>query len=348
MRYINLAVLTTVILASSAHAAIFDKKSNIGRERPQPSLSEQGKTQMVDPMTTNLRAVQEAFDKSNPNENVVYFDYKPEITYKLRTRVGIRTLIHLEQGESIKSYLVGNPKIFDVESISDKEYTRGFVPNLITVKPIYPGADTNLTIITESGRIYNFYLRSDPIDSETVPLFTVYVSFSVKDKIQEYVDITEKKELFNLIKPEKVKPIQVINSKNNHKKTSKIFKIEGAEDIDYLSTLEQTDNINPLYRIYGHEDIQPFAVYDDGNFTYFDYRHRLPSDRLPVIYKVVDGYDTVTNFRQEKGFLIAESISAEGWTLKNGKLYVCVKPRQKPGMTPRKKRQEILRQKYGN
>ncbi len=26
--------------------------------------------------------------------------------------------------------------------------------------------------------------------------------------------------------------------------------------------------------------------------TYFDYRDRLASDRLPVVYKVVDGYDT--------------------------------------------------------
>lgn len=45
-----------------------------------------------------------------------------------------------------------------------------------------------------------------------------------------------------------------------------------------------------------------------------------------MVYKVVDGYDTITNFRMEKGFLIAESLSPEGWTLRNGKQTVCIKP----------------------
>jgi len=79
----------------------------------------------------------------------------------------------------------------------------------------------------------------------------------------------------------------------------------------------------------GEEEIAPYAVYDDGNWTYFDFRDQgFANDRLPVIYKVVDGFDSIINSRVENGFLVAESISKEGWTLKNGHKVVCVRPKK--------------------
>jgi type IV secretory pathway VirB9-like protein len=345
MRPIYIILLVGLLLIPTAHAAVFDKKSNTGKPPAVPSTAEQGQTKMVDPMKTNLRAVQEAFDISEVTANVAQFEYNPNETYKVRTRVGMITLIHLDEVESIKSFLLGNQGVFEVSPIKNDQYTNGIVPNLITVKPIYPGVDSNMTIISESGRVYNFYLRSDPIDSWTVPHLTVYVQLPMTDKVQRFLDMNEQ------LKQEEEHPAVAVapeeNPQNqNHKKRSNVFTVESSKKRDYLKTLQDTDNINTEYRIFGHEDIQPWYVYDDGNFTYFDYRHTLPSDRMPVLYKVVDGYDTVVNFRQEKGFLIAESLSTEGWTLRNGKLYVCVKPMQKPGTTARNNRRQKLHSEY--
>jgi hypothetical protein len=40
---------------------------------------------------------------------------------------------------------------------------------------IYPGADTNLTAIGESGLIYAFYIRIDSVKSKFLPFFVVRV-----------------------------------------------------------------------------------------------------------------------------------------------------------------------------
>ena len=96
---------------------------------------------------------------------------------------------------------------------------------------------------------------------------------------------------------------------------------------DYLKTLPPTETINADYRIVGDLDIAPRGVFDDGEWTYFDFRKAPTSDRTPVVMKVVDGYDSLVNTRWENGFLVAETTSSEGWTLKNGHKYVCVKKR---------------------
>jgi type IV secretory pathway VirB9-like protein len=79
--------------------------------------------------------------------------------------------------------------------------------------------------------------------------------------------------------------------------------------------------------MFGDKEIAPFGVYDDGKWTYFDFRKHFISNRLPVAYKVIDKYDSIVNVRVENGFLIAESLSPEGWTLKNGKKTICIRPK---------------------
>ena len=303
--------LMVMLFSTSALAGVVDKKRNPQQSAPQASKSELGKTKLfndINALDINLKAIQEAFDTSKNTDNVVYFTYRPDFTAKIRLRVGMRSMIHLDKRETIKSYIVGNPSIFKVQGIITQDNTLGIIPNILTIKSLYPGADTNLTILTESGNIYNFYLRSDPVNSKHMPHFTVYMQ--LEDKALSL-------------------PFQFKEKKGSEKEDVYDFNFV-ARDIrtsgDYLKTLESGNTANTNYRIYGDAEIAPFAVYDDGTFTYFDYRHVLASDRLPVIYKVVDKYDTIVNFRMEKGFLIAESLSPEGWTLKNGKKNICVKP----------------------
>lgn len=312
--------VTLLLLSTGANAQVLDKKQS-NNIFANPTVSELGKTEMsneLNPMKLNLRAVQEAFDDAPSDSNVLRATYHPDITYKLRTRVGMRTLIHLSEGELIKSFIVGNPMWFNASSIDSKDEERGVVPNMITIKPTYPGADTNLTLITESQKVYNFYLRSDPIDSDYVPHLTVYIQNQPEEKLLA----NNAAESMAVVEGER-KERSYKKSKSN--KTPKVFTKEEQASNDYLETLDAKDNINAHYKIFGDESIAPYAVYDDGRFTYFDYRHTLPNDRMPVIYKVVDGMETIVNFNEKNGFLVAESLSQEGWTLRNGQLVVCVK-----------------------
>tara|TARA_R110000868_G_scaffold138329_1_gene352297 strand:- start:20823 stop:21803 length:981 start_codon:yes stop_codon:yes gene_type:complete len=261
----------------------------------------------LQPLKVDLKAVQKKFYSSKTTENIkTVYHNKDEIS-KIKLRVGMRSLLQLDKVETISSYIVGNSKIFKVQGIPSKSHDGGILPNILTIKALYPGADTNLTVLTESGRVYTFYLRSIPISSWESPDITIYVKLFSDDiypaREQFIKNIGEVEE--------KITPnFNSANAKSNN---------------DYLNTIETASKPNTHYKIYGDKAIAPYAVYDDGAFTYFDFRHNLTSDRLPVVYKVVDGFDTITNFRMEKGFLIAESLSPEGWTLRNGNKTACIK-----------------------
>ncbi|KKQ43281.1 MAG: hypothetical protein US60_C0004G0001, partial [Microgenomates group bacterium GW2011_GWC1_37_8] len=164
MKHSSLLVIA-LALSGAANAQVVDKKvQTMADAITPPNRAERGEGPMTntDPLKLNLKAVQEAFDESPNDANVATFEYRPEYTAKVRTRVGVRTLINFDPTETIKSFVVGNPEIFNVMPIQSGEYKKGFIPYMLTVKAVYAGTDTNLAVITESNRIYNFYIRSDP------------------------------------------------------------------------------------------------------------------------------------------------------------------------------------------
>lgn len=342
MKHSSLLVIAMGI-ATTAQAQVVDKKMQSFAEMTQPSRAERGEGPMTntDPLKLNLKAVQEAFDDSANDANVAFFDYRPEYTAKIRTRVGVRTVINFEAGETIKSFVIGNPDIFNVMPIQSTDYKKGFIPNILTVKAAYAGADTNLVVITESQRLYNFYLRSDPVNSKFVPQFTVYMRLPVQESALATIA-----KLTGETSPTLVSGSTVTEEGDDRKAKPKLFTVQRSGDNDYLKTLEESENINTDYRIKGTKAIAPYAVYDDGSFTYFDYRDRLASDRLPVVYKVVDGYDTLVNFNIVKGFIVAESLSPEGWTLRNGEKFACIKPTKPVGVVQRKPLRDELASEY--
>lgn len=336
-------ILMAVGLATTAQAQVVDRKAQSLADATPASRAERGEGPMTntDPLKLNLKAVQEAFDDSANDANVAFFDYRPEYTAKVRTRVGVRTVINFDQGETIKSFIVGNPEIFNVMPIQSSEYKKGFIPNILTVKAGYAGADTNLVVITESQRLYNFYVRSDPVDSKFVPQFTVYMKLPVSESALATIA-----RLTGETSPTLVSGTTPPAGEDGRKAKPKLFTVQRSGDNDYLKTLEESDNINTDYRIQGARAIAPYAVYDDGSFTYFDYRDRLASDRLPVVYKVVDGYDTLVNFNIVKGFIVAESLSPEGWTLRNGEKFACIKPVKPVGAIQRAPLKDELNTEY--
>jgi type IV secretory pathway VirB9-like protein len=168
------------------------------------------------------------------------------------------------------------------------------IPNLISIKTLNNDVESNLVVKTDVGSIYNFYLSSHLADNEK-PNFTIYV---VKDKDQE--DAVREKILLRDLK------------QNN----------------DYIKKIDSIDKLNTSYKIKGARELSPIFVYDDGKWTYFDFGKSFVSDRLPNAYKIVDKFDVVVNTRVKGNLLIAQSLSVEGWTLKNGDKFVCIRPKK--------------------
>ena len=124
----------------------------------------------------DIKRIQEAFNQSKPDSNIIIYRYDPKHTYKIRLRSFMTTVIQLPEWEEIYAFTLGDTNLFQFEVLNKK--------NVGVIKNRFAGADSNLTIIGTSGNIYNFYLRVDNVKSPFLPLNVVYVQAKQKNSIQ--------------------------------------------------------------------------------------------------------------------------------------------------------------------
>lgn len=251
------------------------------------------------PMIMDLHAIQKAFNTAGPFSETEHFKYDPNATYKLRLRQYMHTTIILPVGERIASYSLGDKVDFHFVPLSENNPA---LTNIAEVYARYPGADTNLTIIGDSGHIYSFYLRVDSVASKYLPVLLAYVDGkAIGGKV------LPKGEVYGPLAPSKeYKPAK-------HEYLHKLGLVNPA-DLDYDYKMKD-----------GDMSLAPIRVFSDRHFTYFQFgQHNLNDEhRLPVIYKVVDGYDTPVNTRVVGGTVVAETVSKK-WTLRSGDAHLCI------------------------
>jgi type IV secretion system protein VirB9 len=75
-------------------------------------------------------------------------------------------------------------------------------------------------------------------------------------------------------------------------------------------------NFNLDYRISGSKNLQPLHVFDDGQFTYFEFD---PRRELPAIFVVgSDGKESLVNYRIEGPYVVVERLG-DFYTCRSGK-----------------------------
>ena len=85
------------------------------------------------------------------------------------------------------------------------------------------------------------------------------------------------------------------------------------------------------YKITGAKDIEPLHVFDDGQFTYFQFD---PQRELPAIFVVgSDGKEGLVNYRMEGSTVVVERLG-EFYTLRSGKETATAINQRKLGKEP--------------
>lgn len=100
-----------------------------------------------------------SFSETSPNyapydERIAFVDYNSDDVIRVNISAGIATLIQLEKGESISSPDSGIG-IGDIEA-----WGLNIKGNNIFLKPKAKKPDTNLTLVSNKGRTYSFFLNS--------------------------------------------------------------------------------------------------------------------------------------------------------------------------------------------
>lgn len=160
----------------------------------------------------------------------------------------------------------------------------------IFIKPMEPDATTNMTLITNK-RTYFFELYA-----------------------QETTDIRDPDMVFN------VKFLYPEEEEEDHIKT-----FNGAATGNAAPDLAHPEKFNFYYSISGNEEIAPIKIFDDGEFTYIQFRDK--NMEIPAIFAVdEDLRESMVNFKLDptnSNLIIIEQVFHK-LTMRAGKKIVCV------------------------
>ena len=158
------------------------------------------------------------------------------------------------------------------------------VGNRLFLKPIEQDATTNMTIITNK-HTYFFELHAD-----------------------EAQNISDKNLIFEL---------RIVYPGENNDQTVR-------NNIDHVPDLEQEDlnKYNFRYTISGSDDVAPIKIFDDGEFTYFQF-HDINAN-IPAFFLVdKEGNESILNYRTRGSYIVVERV-APRYTLRHGNSVICV------------------------
>lgn len=162
--------------------------------------------------------------------------------------------------------------------------------NRIFLKPIEPDAVTNMTVLT-NRRTYLFELHAEEPESINDPNLVFVLRFM-------------------------------------YPATGTGFStgLAGASpESDRVPDPFESDTpelYNFEYLLTGSEMISPIKVFDDGAFTYFQFRNR--NAEVPAFYKVdANGEEQLINYRTRDDYIIVEQV-AKNYTLRKGGQVVCI------------------------
>ena len=153
------------------------------------------------------------------------------------------------------------------------------------LKPIEPDATTNMTLITNK-RVYHFELHAE-----------------------EAADITDPNMVFNVkfVYPDEGVSGSVKNFASNS---------SGMPD------LTKPEKYNFQYTISGSNTIAPVKIFDNGEFTYFEFKDK--NTEIPAIFLVdSQGKEAMVNYRVLGKYIVVERVNNK-FTLRNGSDIVCV------------------------
>ena len=94
------------------------------------------------------------------------------------------------------------------------------------------------------------------------------------------------------------------------------------DSVPISAAINDPSNFNVAYTISGPELLAPLRIFDDGEFTYFEFKD-LNAD-VPAFFLVdANNEESLINFRVRGNYVVVERV-AERFTLRYGKHIVCV------------------------
>ncbi len=156
--------------------------------------------------------------------------------------------------------------------------------NLLFVKPLEQDATTNMTLITNQ-RTYLFELHAREASGIDDPEMVFIMRF--------------------------IYPGEEASSMTS-----------GLDSVPVPDPINEPERYNMRYTISGSDETAPIRIFDDGEFTYFEFRGK--NAEVPAFYWVDnEGNESLINYRTRGNYIVVERVSAR-FTLRHGNYVTCV------------------------
>ncbi|MHA1549965.1 MAG: TrbG/VirB9 family P-type conjugative transfer protein [Alphaproteobacteria bacterium] len=246
--------------------------------------------------------------------------WSPDKILKVRLRDGMVTIVNFPEWETIRDAYIGDKDFFDGRPISK---------NVLMLSPTqdHAGADTNMIVFGTSGNKYAFYLKSEPLNTDTLThsIIDIVVPHSYKNG-NSAAGMSTGGSDFSIMRGSNYKTSRSDLMENEDYGWIKSIPVNPTEfrfDIDIFVP-------NPDDYV-----IAPERVWRDQVFTYIDFGEKsLHMTQRPVVSILVEGGEAPVGFRTDgpnSRLLIVEAIG--DMVLRNGQRLVCLKKREKPFLT---------------
>ena len=223
--------------------------------------------------------------KTDPRIKV--FTYHPRDVFRVTGHYGYTSHILFGSGEVIEHVAAGDSLAWH---ILPKD-------NHLFLKPIEDNAGTNLTVLTNK-RAYNFILEAREARGNNDQSLTFAVSFHYPEEALAAA----------LVEAERVKQAAEAAAERR------------AQAVIPERSISPEDwNLN--YTRKGSERLAPVQVFDDGEFTYFQFP---PEIEIPAIFAVDENdEESLINFHRRGKYIVIQRI-AERYALRRGSILTCI------------------------
>lgn len=211
--------------------------------------------------------------------------YQPDQVYKYTGHYHYQSAIEFAPDEEILTISMGDSTAWMLNP-------SGF---RLFLKPIEQDATTNMTLITNK-RTYLFELHARETDD-------------IDDRDMVFV--------YRFLYPNEIPSLGGV--RRGSVDTTPSF----SRYLDSVpNPLSDPGKYNLNYTISGTDIIAPIRIFDDGLFTYFQFRNK--NADLPAFYMTDDrGNEALVNFRTRGDYVVTERVSKR-FTLRHGTYIVCV------------------------
>lgn len=308
---IALGVLLWCFAAPGVHAQTANQPGSNEQDilnEPLPATSPEAPKADLKPYESpDAKYVQKAWEKAKTDDvTLKVTDAQNKVT-KINLRVNAVTSITIPQGELIADYAFVDKDNFGLEYCKD-------TPGCLFIWANFAGFDTTLQIITDTGRIYPFYLRSYPVQSDVLPNVRVELKDSAAEVAKMVEDLNG-----NSVGPEGVP--QPGSEAQAEADAHKDF-AEWTRTVTFDPLKMRHDLV-----MNGDSDIAPVDLWRDDKFTYLYYGKDSDPKKWPAVWRV-DSDGTRRRVRKRKtadnSFYVVEDTGR--LELKRGDQVVCIRP----------------------